>query len=96
MKPSIALEMHRSALRQLAAKHGLLQIRVFGSVLRGDDADDSDLDLLVDPDSTTTLFTLAALQIEAEKLLGVPVDVLTPKSLPRRARAKILLEATTV
>ena len=85
--------MHRAALRQLAAKYGLLQIRVFGSVLRGDDADDSDLDLLVDPEPTTTLFTLAALQMDAEKLLGVPVDVLTPKSLPKRARAKILREA---
>ncbi|MBK7904398.1 MAG: hypothetical protein IPJ97_16755 [Proteobacteria bacterium] len=43
------------------------------------------MDLLVEPASTTSLFTLAALQIEAERLLGVSVDVLTPRSLPRVA-----------
>ena len=46
-----------------------------------------------EPAATTTLFTLAALQIEAERLLGVPVDVLTPKSLPRGSRERCLREA---
>ncbi len=96
MKPSAALELHRSALRNLAAGYGVLRLRVFGSVLRGDDLDDSDLDLLIDPNPATTLFTLAALQMDAEKLLGVPVDVLTPNSLPKRARVRILREAKTV
>ena len=49
-----------------------------------------------EPAATTTLFTLAALQIEAERLLGVPVDVLTPKSLPRGSRERILREAIPV
>ena len=70
--------------------------RIFGSAARGEDHEGSDLDLLVEPSTTTTLFTLAALQIEAERLLGVPVDVLTPGSLPRAARERILNEAVPV
>jgi len=93
MKPSQALAAHRGELRQMAARHGVLRPRVFGSVLHGDDRDDSDLDLLVDPTPATTLLNLAGLQIEAEELLGVPVDVLTPKALPRNARSRILREA---
>ena len=96
MRPSQALRQNRTELRQLAARHGVLRPRVFGSVLNGEDTDDSDLDLLVEPTATTTLFTLASLQIEAERLLGVPVEVLTPKSLPRRARERVLREAVPV
>jgi predicted nucleotidyltransferase len=51
---------------------------------------------LVEPLPTTTLFTLAALQIEAERLLGVSVDVLTPKCLPRGSRERILKEAVPI
>lgn len=93
MKPSQALEAHRTELRQLAARYGVLHPRVFGSVLHGDDTDESDLDLLVDPTPSTTLLTLAGFQLDAERLLGVRVDVLTPKSLPRRSRERVLLEA---
>jgi predicted nucleotidyltransferase len=96
MKPSQAFEAHRTELRQIAARHGVLRPRIFGSVLRGEDTEDSDLDLLVDPTASTTLFTLASLQIEAEQLLGVPVDILTPKALPRRSRDRVLQEAMPV
>lgn len=54
------------------------------------------LDLLVDPTPQTTLFTLAAIQLEAEGPLGVRVDVLTPKSLPKVFRDRVLLEAIPV
>ena len=93
MKPSQALEAHRSELRQLAARYGFFRPRVFGSVLHGDDTEDSDLDLLVDPTPSTTFLTLGGLQLDAERLLGVRVDVLTPKALPRRSREHILQEA---
>lgn len=93
MKPSDALEANRAALRQLISRYGLRHPRVFGSVLTGTDTDDSDLDLLVDPSESTTLFTLAALQNDAERLLGVPVSVLTPKSLPLKFRARVLEQA---
>lgn len=96
MKPSQALNAHRVELRQIAARHGVLRPRIFGSVLHGEDTEDSDLDLLVDPTPSTTLLTLASLQIEAEQLLGVPVDVLTPKALPKRSRDRVLQEAAAL
>jgi predicted nucleotidyltransferase len=96
MKPSQALEQHRGALRELAARYGVLRPRVFGSVLTGEDTDDSDLDLLVDPSPTTSLLTVAKLQHDAEHLLGVRVDVVTPKSLPIRFRERVLREAMPV
>jgi uncharacterized protein len=96
MRPSEALRKHREALRQIVARNGALHPRVFGSAIHGDDAEDSDLDLLVEPGATTTLMTLAAIQLEAERLLGVRVDVLTPRSLPPRYRAEVLREAQPV
>ncbi|HTA65449.1 MAG TPA: nucleotidyltransferase family protein [Xanthomonadaceae bacterium] len=96
MKPSQALQAHRVELRKLTSRHGVSCPRVFGSVLYGEDRDGSDLDLLVDPTPSTTLLTLAAIQLEAERLLGVPVDVHTPNALPRRGRERILREAVAV
>lgn len=96
MKPSEALAAHRDELRRIAARHGVLRPRVFGSVVHGDDTDESDLDLLVDATSTTTLLTLAAVQLEAEKVLGVPVDVRTAQDLSKRFRDEILSEAVAV
>jgi predicted nucleotidyltransferase len=93
MKPSEALTTHRSALRQLVSRYGLSRPRVFGSVLTGTDTEESDLDLLVDPDESTTLFTIAGLQIDAEKLLGVTVSVLTPNGLPPKFRDRVLQQA---
>lgn len=93
MKPSEALNAHREALRQLVSRHGLLRPRVFGSVLTGTDTEDSDLDLLVDATSSTTLFTLARLEHDAEQLLGVPVSVLTPKFLSAKFRGRVLTQA---
>lgn len=96
MKPSDALHAYRNELRQLALRHGLLQPRVFGSVLTCTDTEDSDLDLLVDAGADTSLFTLAAFQNEAEALLGVPVSVLTPLSLPFEFRNQVLNEACPI
>jgi predicted nucleotidyltransferase len=96
MKSSDALKQHRDQLRAIVARNGALRPRVFGSAIRGDDTDASDLDLLVEPTATTTLMTLAAIHLEAERLLGVRVDVLTPRSLPVRYRAAVLREAQPV
>lgn len=93
MRPSAALTAHRAELRQLVGRYGLSRPRVFGSVLNGTDTDDSDLDLLVDPAKTTSLLTIAGLQIDAEKLLGVTVSVLTPNGLPPKFRDKVLQQA---
>ena len=96
MKPSEAFRTHRTELREIVTRHGALRPRVFGSAISGHDTDESDLDLLVDPTPLTTLLTLAAIQLEAERLLGVRVDVLTPKSLPKTFRDRVLLEAIPV
>lgn len=70
--------------------------RVFGSVVHGIDKEGSDLDILIDPTSETTLFDIGAIRHELLQLLGVPVDVLTPKSLPEKFRAAVLAEALSV
>lgn len=93
MRPSETLDIHRDELRKLAARFGVRHPRVYGSVVTGTDAEDSDLDLLIDAPRGTTLLKLAALQNEAERLLGVPVDVQTPHSISTRFRDKVLKEA---
>lgn len=96
MKPSEALSQHRTALRALVLRHRASNPRVFGSVLTGRDTDSSDLDILVEPTADTSLMDIAAIQVEAEKLLGVRVDVLTPRSLPAGFRDRVLREAQPV
>ena len=96
MKPSHALNLHREAIRNVVKSHRVLNARVFGSVLRGDDTDESDLDLLVDTTPETSLLDIAKIQNRLQKLLGISVDVLTPKALPDCFRAKVLAEAVLV
>ena len=68
----------------------------FGSILLGEDTDSSDFDLLVDPTPDTTLMDIARIQNQLQKLLGVSVDVLTPKALPESFRDRVLSEAVSV
>jgi len=96
MRPSLALQTHREAIREIALRHRVLNVRVFGSVVHGDDTEDSDLDLLVDPTSETTLMDIAKIQVEVTQLLKVSVDVLTPNALPDKFRSQVLAEATAV
>lgn len=96
MKPSLALEPKRNAVREAVLRYRTVNPRVFGSVLHGDDKDGSDLDLLVDALPGTTLFDLGGLQDELEELLGVAVEVLTPNDLPLKFRHQVLLEAQPV
>lgn len=93
MRPSIALQIHRDAIREIALSHRVKNVRVFGSVLHGDDTEDSDLDLLVDPTPETTLMDIGAIQYELKELLGVAVDVLTPRALPDKFRQLVIQEA---
>ena len=69
---------------------------MFGSVARGEDTEESDLDLLVAPTEETTLMDIGAIRHELKQLLGVDVDVLTPGALPERYRDQILEEARPV
>ena len=96
MKPSQALAAHRADIRRVVESHRACNARVFGSVAHGDDTEDSDLDILIDPTPETTLFDISAIRVELRKLLGVPVDVLTPNGLPDKFRATVLAEASPV
>lgn len=96
MKPSEALRSNRAAIRRVVAAHRACNARVFGSVLRRQDTDGSDLDILVDPTSETTLFDIGAIRHELAQLLGVSVDVLTPGALPAKFRDKVLAEAQPI
>ena len=96
MRPSLILQTNRTAVREIALRHRVSDILVFGSVLHGDDVDGSDLDLLVQPTNETTLMDIGAIRYELRQLLGIDVDVLTPKALPESFRAKVLAEAVSV
>jgi len=96
MRPSEALPQHRETIRQLVIQAGMANPRVFGSVLHGEDQEDSDLDLLVDPSPRASLLDMAGLQIELEKALGVKVDLRTPGELHPRFRDKVLTEAASL
>ena len=96
MRPSQALRQHREAVCRAAARYHVTNPRVFGSALRGDDGDGSDLDLLVDTLPGTTLLDLGGLQDELQELLGVPVDVLTLQDLPAKFRDTVAQEARPV
>lgn len=96
MKPSIVLAERHDAVRKAAGRFRTANPRVFGSVLHGTDRDGSDLDLLVVALPGATLFDLGGLQVELERLLGVPVDVVTPGDLPLKFRHQVLTEARPV
>ncbi|MDZ7893037.1 MAG: nucleotidyltransferase family protein [Rhodoferax sp.] len=93
MRPSIALQTHRDAIRAIALSHRVTNVRVFGSVVHGDDAEGSDLDILVEPTQETTMMDIAKIQLELARLLPVAVDVLTPKGLPAKFRDQVIAEA---
>ena len=96
MKPSIAIDLKRAAVCEMASRFPAANPRIFGSVLHGTDHDGSDLDLLVDALPGATLFDLSGLHAELEELLGVPVDLLTPADLPPKFRDAVLAEARPV
>lgn len=96
MKPSVALNLNRTAILETAGRFPVANLRVFGSVLRGTDDDKSDLDLLVDALPGATLFDLGGLQDELQTLLNIRVDLLTPKDLPLKFRTLVLAEARPV
>ncbi len=96
MRPSEALKLHRTRIREIALSHRVSNVRVFGSAMRGDDEHGSDLDLLVEPTAQTTLFDIGAIRFELKQLLGMDIDVLTPNGLPEKFRAQVLKDAQPV
>lgn len=96
MRPSLALSTHREAIRAIALRHRVTNVRVFGSVVHGDDTDGSDLDILVEPTQEATMMDIAKIQLELSQLLPVAVDVLTPNGLPAKFRDQVVAEALAI
>lgn len=96
MKPSEALRLHRNEIRRIVESRNAINPRVFGSVLRGEDAENSDLDILVDPTPATSIFDIGEMRFQLRALLGVSVDVLTPGALHERLREKVVAEARPI
>lgn len=84
---------HRDQIIGVAARHKARNVRVFGSVARGDAGEQSDVDLLVDFEAGSSLFDLLHLTEELERLLGRHVDVVSTGGLKDRDRTSILAEA---
>jgi predicted nucleotidyltransferase len=93
MKALEQLNRHRDNLLALASRHHATRIRIFGSVARGEDKPDSDIDLLVDFAPEASLLDLVGLQQDAEALLGRQVDVVTPEGVSPFLRERILADA---
>ncbi|MFE6648020.1 nucleotidyltransferase family protein [Nocardioides sp. NPDC057772] len=79
----------RAELLDVLSRHGVRNVRVFGSVARGDDRPDSDVDLLVDFPPHTSLFTILRMQDELEEILGTHVDLVSESGLQARIRARL-------
>lgn len=87
------IESHRQELLSIAARYGVTDVRVFGSMARGDADEDSDVDLLVRPLPGTSLLDLGGLLMDAQELLGRRVEVVSEQSLHPAIRARVLGEA---
>lgn len=87
------LRAKREEILLLAARHGASNIRVFGSVARGDSTDASDIDFLVDLQPGRSLLDLGALLEDLKTTLGCPVDIVTEKGLRARIHDRVLQQA---
>jgi hypothetical protein len=83
----------RDDIRSIAAKHGAYNIRIFGSVVRGEAGPDSDIDFLIDAGPTTSSWFPAGLILDLEEILGRRVEVVTEKALNPYLHDYVLREA---
>ena len=87
------LREKRDEILRVAAKHGAYNVRIFGSVARGEAGPESDIDFLVDMEQDRSLLDRASLLADLENLLGCSVDVATEHVLRPRIRQHVLDEA---
>jgi len=87
------LAAKREEILHIAAKYGAYNIRIFGSVARGEADVNSDVDFLVEMETGRSLFDLGGLLMELQEILGCEVDVVTEKGLRSRIRERVLSEA---
>jgi predicted nucleotidyltransferase len=96
LKLKTLVEDKRQSILDAAARYGAYNIRVFGSVARGDDDENSDVDFLVELESGRSLLDLGGLLSELQEILGCPVDVITEKGLKKRIREQVLKEVVSL
>jgi len=96
MKPEALLKEKREEVLRIAARHGAHNVRVFGSVARGEADAQSDIDLLVEFEPDRSLLDHAALWLELQELLGCKVDVVSEDGVKARIRDRVLREALPV
>jgi predicted nucleotidyltransferase len=89
-----ALVARRGEIIEVAARHGASNVRVFGSVARGEAGPGSDIDLLVDMEEGRSLLDLAAIHLELEDLLGFPVEIGT--DVKPRLRERVAAEVVAL
>jgi len=87
------LQSHRGEILKLALLHGVANVRVFGSLARGEGVEGSDLDLLVTLENGRSLLDIVGLKQDIEDLIHRPVDVVTERALSPYLRERVLLEA---
>ncbi|HEV2349625.1 MAG TPA: nucleotidyltransferase family protein [Terriglobia bacterium] len=90
------LKEKRDEILRVAARHGARNVRVFGSVARGEADEQSDIDLLVEFEPDRSLLDHAALWLELQDLLGCKVDVVSEGGVKARIRERVLREAQPV
>lgn len=96
MTPLELLQHKKDDIRRIAAKHGAYNIRVFGSVVRGEARPNSDIDLLIEKGPTTSSWFPAGLVLELEEMLGRRVEIVTEKALNPYLRDRVLREAVSL
>jgi predicted nucleotidyltransferase len=87
---------HRDEILRLAAKRGARNVRLFGSVARGDFDEKSDVDFLIELEPGRSLFDVGGLLMDLRELLGRRVDVVPDDSIPAYSRASVLAEAVAL
>lgn len=91
-----SLRTHKTEIERLASLHGARNVRVFGSVARGEDTSESDIDFLIDMEESSSLLDLVGFQQELEAMLERPTDILTENGINPYLRDRILAEAVAL
>ena len=93
LDPAQFIRAKRDEILRIAAKHGARNVRVFGSVARGEARPESDVDFLIDVGPVTSSWFPAGLIVDLQELLGRPVEVVTEKGLDPLIRDRVFKEA---
>lgn len=93
MRPSEVLASQRDEVLAVLDEHGVTNVKVFGSIARGEDDENSDVDLLVEMPKGIGLFRRTEIELDLEDLLDHRVDLVSPAEVPARSRSRVLTKA---